>query len=293
MDYAGSERAGFIARMGRLAVPCGIIVALVAALFLVAQPAARAQLVTGPDQSIAGQWDWGAGGGGNIVTIWGNGTGRDAAGHTMRWQLVDPVAGRYRLTWSHGFVDEGDLSVDGQKLLLVNNVGTRFIGTRRAASGDAGTAVTPTPPAPPSGGQAGGHLPSGQDSYDSTSMTAGDPFNGGSWSNAQNGHAFARRALMPPVCIGGFVLDSAGSDMSTRGATITIELIDPYGASFKALDLRGVAVNRDFSPGGSGRVVPAQSADFPPFRTSRIEVEMKGHGWFLMKGLRFTVVPCP
>jgi hypothetical protein len=98
---------------------------------------------------------------------------------------------------------------------------------------------------------------------------------------------------MPPVCISGFALESAGSDMSTRGATIRIELISPYGGHFTALDLRGVAINRDFSPGGSGDVVPPQSAGFPPFQTGRIDVEMRGHGWFLMKGLRFDVVQCP
>ncbi len=260
-------------------------------------------LPTGANQGIAGEWDWGAGGGGNVVVIWGNGTGRDSAGHTMQWQLLDPVTRRYRLTWSHGFVDEGELTVDGQKILLVNNVGTRFIGTRRAASSGAGDVAggpTPPPPPPPAaggtepdGGSAGGPLPAGRDSFDLTSILHGDPFNGGEWANANGGLATAQRYMMPPVCINGFSLESAGSDMSTRGATIRIELIDPYGGRFSALDLRGVAVNRGFSPGGSGKVVPPQSATFRPFRTSRIEVEMRGHGWFLMKGLRFSVVRCP
>jgi len=402
--------------------------AVIAGLMLLTSAPVPAQLATGPSQTITGEWNWGAGGSGNRVVIYGNGSGRDSAGHTMQWALVDPVARRYRLHWSHGFVDEAELSVDGTTLNLVNNVGTRFTSTRLAGAGAAtgpvaggpsispwttlrpagnrsvlrvlngigftpgnytvfvgdtdasgrgivsyvsdgpwelragetwhasiggalrfareqtpsaagsqrasveadntdverwkaicilpagmavtacnagsgnvlpvpgstGTATPPVFPTPPDGGVGdGGPLPGGEDVYDSTSIRRGDPFNGGEWANSQNGHAFARRAMMPPVCIGGVTIESAGSDMSTRGARISIVLIGSYGARHTALDLRNVAVNRDFSPGGSGDVVPPQTVEFPPFRTSRIEVDMRGHGWFLMKGLRFRVVACP
>lgn len=151
-----------------------------------------------------------------------------------------------------------------------------------------------SPPAPggmPPGGTRG--LPPGEDSFDSTSYRRGDPFDGGEWANSQNGYAFARRVVMPPVCIAGLTLASAGSDVNTRGASITIDLVGPYGATMKALDLHGVAIARDFSGDGSGELVPPQSTTFPPFQTMRVEVSMKGNGWFLMKGLTFNVVPCP
>jgi hypothetical protein len=295
MDCTGTRRTTH--RGGWASLICGFILAMTAGLLLAA-PSARAQFATGPDQGIAGYWDWGAGASGNIVTIWGNGTGRGGEGNALKWTLVDPIAKQYRLEWSNGFTDMATLSVDGNTLLIVNNEGIRFVSTRHPGTSSAQAnpppAPAPQPPAPPKGGAvAGGALPQGRNSFDSTSVSSGDPFNGGTWSNAQNGHAFAQRLLMPPVCIGGLALESAGSDMSTRGARISIELTGPYGAHFMALDLRGVAVNRDFSPGGSGKVVPPQSATFPPFATSRIEVRMSGHGWFLMKGLRFAVVPCP
>lgn len=135
-------------------------------------------------------------------------------------------------------------------------------------------------------------LPSGADQFDSTSRVVGDPFNGGEWSNARNQSAFATRTLGHPVCINGLTLNSAGSDMSTRGSTIRITLSGPSG-SHVVLDLSEVAINRPFSPGGSGNVVPAQSRSFDPVEASRVEVSMAGSGWFLMSGLRFSVVPCP
>ncbi|NLH79869.1 MAG: hypothetical protein GX458_03365 [Phyllobacteriaceae bacterium] len=174
--------------------------------------------------------------------------------------------------------------------------GSGNVGTAPGAGGPAapgGGGAAPVPPVTTPNPSAAGGLPAGQDGYDSTSIRRGDPFDGGEWANAQGTRASATRDLMPPVCISGFTLESAGSDVTTVGAKIEITLRGPYGADYRALDLAGVAIARDFSPGGSGTVISARSADFPPFRTSRVEVTMTGHGWFLMKGLRFRVVACP
>ena len=149
-------------------------------------------------------------------------------------------------------------------------------------------------PASPAGPRpAAAALPAGQDQYDSTSLISGDPFNGGEWRNARNGSAHAVRTLARPVCITGLSVESAGTDMDTRGSAIAIVLHGPAGASLSALQVEGSAINRSFSPGGSGATVPPQARNFAPFPTSRIEVRMEGHGWFLMRGLTFALTPCP
>ncbi len=145
-----------------------------------------------------------------------------------------------------------------------------------------------TPAAPASTG-----LPAGQDQFDSSSFVAGDPFNGGEWRNARNGSALAVRTLARPVCIAGLRIESAGTDMDTRESSIAIVLHGAGGTSHTALRIEGSAINRAFSPGASGETVPAQARSFAPFLTSRIEVRMAGPGWFLMRGLTFSVVPCP
>jgi hypothetical protein len=174
----------------------------------------------------------------------------------------------------------------GRQLASRQRLVIEFIpGATVAPPAPAPPAVAP-PPAPLAG------LPAGADSFDSTSILRGDPFNGGDWANSRNGSATAIRTLGQTVCISGLSLQSGGSDMSTRGSTIRITLSGPNGA-FVALDLRDAAVNRGFSPGGSGNVLPAQSVSFPPVATTRVEVAMTGNGWFLLSGLRFQVAPCP
>jgi hypothetical protein len=135
-------------------------------------------------------------------------------------------------------------------------------------------------------------LPPGTNRFDSTSVLRGDPFNGGEWSNARNGSAFAVRTLARPVCVAGLQLESAGTDIDTNGSVIKVTLMGPSGASHVVLHIEHGAINRDFSPGGRGNVVPAQSRNFPPFLTSSIEVAMSGHGWFMLRGLTFSVVEC-
>jgi hypothetical protein len=81
--------------------------------------------------TIAGSWDWGAGGG--IVEIFADGTGHDSRGNSMRWTLLDAARGVYELRWSHGFTDMATLSPEGNTISVVNNVGTSFVATRRAA----------------------------------------------------------------------------------------------------------------------------------------------------------------
>lgn len=132
----------------------------------------------------------------------------------------------------------------------------------------------------------------GADSFDSTSVVSGDPFDGGEWRNARNGSASAVRVLANPVCIAGLSLQGAGTDVDAAGSAIQIRLVGPSGA-FTALDIRDAVVNRDFSPGPGGKVLPPQARKFAPFATAKIEVAMSGHGWFLLRGLKLSLVPCP
>lgn len=155
-------------------------------------------------------------------------------------------------------------------------------------------APTPAPvkPPPPPAASPGSTSIRGSDSFDSTSLVHGDPFDGGEWRNAHNGAASAVRVLAAPVCVAGLSLQGAGTDVDTAGSAIQIRLFGPSGA-FTALDIRDAVVNRDFSPGPGGTVLPPQTRAFAPFLTTKIEVAMRGHGWFLLRGLRLSVVPCP
>lgn len=152
----------------------------------------------------------------------------------------------------------------------------------------------PPPPTVPPAPAAPTPAPSirGSDSFDSTSVVHGDPFDGGEWRNARNGSASAVRVLARPVCVAGLALDGAGTDVDAAGSAIQIRLVGPSGA-FTALDIRDAVVNRDFSPGPGGRVLPPQARTFAPVVTTRIEAAMSGHGWFLLRGLKLSVVPCP
>lgn len=84
------------------------------------------------DGAIAGEWNWGVGGG--IVEIRSDGTGRDARGNSMKWTLRDPASRGYEFRWSHGYTDTATLAADGNSLTAVNNNGTRFSATRRTGA---------------------------------------------------------------------------------------------------------------------------------------------------------------
>lgn len=150
----------------------------------------------------------------------------------------------------------------------------------------------PVAPPPPAAPVAPPPSIRGSDSFDSTSFVAGDPFDGGEWRNARNGSASATRTLARAACVTGVSVQGAGTDVNTAGSVIQIRLVGPAGV-FTALDVRDAAINRDFSPGPGGPVLPPQSRSFAPFATTKIEVAMSGNGWFLLRGLKLSLVPCP
>jgi hypothetical protein len=92
--------------------------------------AAPAVFAPGGSVSIAGEWNWGLGGG--VVTIGADGTGRDSRGNTMQWTLRNPATRTYELRWSHGYTDTATLSPDENSLAGANNQGSRFTATRRS-----------------------------------------------------------------------------------------------------------------------------------------------------------------
>lgn len=79
--------------------------------------------------TLAGSWNWGAGGG--VVEIRADGGGNDSRGNTMQWTLRDASRGVYELRWSHGYTDTATLAPDGRTLAIVNNAGVSFVATRR------------------------------------------------------------------------------------------------------------------------------------------------------------------
>jgi len=147
----------------------------------------------------------------------------------------------------------------------------------------AATAASAAPPCP---------ALAGTTFYDSTHTLVGDPFFGGRWSNAKNGKAYVQRSLTKPATLYGFSLGQAGSDMTTVGSRIAITAKKPDGTTVTLLDLRGVAVGRDFSPGGAGTVTSPLFVRFPPVEVKSIRVDMTGNGWFLLYNLTFNVLGC-
>lgn len=91
-------------------------------------------------QSLAGEWDWGAGGG--IVLLGDDANGTDSRGNTARWSLADAESRTYSLVWSHGYTDRAVLSIDGGSLDVVNNVGTRFTARRRGIQRSVDASIT-------------------------------------------------------------------------------------------------------------------------------------------------------
>ncbi len=89
-------------------------------------------IASGSGIAIAGEWDWGLGGG--VVVIQVDGTGRDSKGNTVKWTLRNPATRTYELRWSHGYTDTAILAADENSLAGVNNQGSRFTATRRSGS---------------------------------------------------------------------------------------------------------------------------------------------------------------
>ena len=89
-------------------------------------------IAAGSGAAIAGEWNWGLGGG--VVVIRVDGTGRDARGNTVQWTLRNPATRTYELRWSHGYTDTATLAADENSLAGVNNQGSRFTATRRSGS---------------------------------------------------------------------------------------------------------------------------------------------------------------
>lgn len=104
--------------------------------FTATRIAAPAAAAPSAGANLAGQWNWGAGGG--TVEINQDGSGRDPRGTTLQWTIRDPAARVYALRWSNGYTDTVTLAPDGNNLSAVNNTGYRFTATRRTG-GPTGT----------------------------------------------------------------------------------------------------------------------------------------------------------
>jgi hypothetical protein len=84
--------------------------------------------VNAQELSLAGRWNWGAGGG--ITELLPDGTGRDARGNHVQWSVRDAAARTYTLRWSHGYTDSVALAPDGRSLTGRNQNGMQFTATR-------------------------------------------------------------------------------------------------------------------------------------------------------------------
>ncbi len=93
--------------------------------------------------SVAGHWNWGAGGG--ITEIRVDGTGKDARGNTLKWTVRSAAERIYVLTWSHGYTDTVTLAADGMSLSGVNQNGLRFSATRTGGAPVAAPAIVVAP----------------------------------------------------------------------------------------------------------------------------------------------------
>ena len=85
------------------------------------------------EPSLAGRWNWGAGGG--VTELLPDGSGRDARGNSVQWTVRDAAAHTYTLRWSHGYTDTITLAANGESLRGVNDRGSQFSAVRPAGEG--------------------------------------------------------------------------------------------------------------------------------------------------------------
>lgn len=136
------------------------------------------------------------------------------------------------------------------------------------------------------GGLASGHAQAcsaldGITAYDSVYTMIGDPFQGGSWSNAANGSAWIQRKLKTPATIFGLYLGSGGTDITTEGAKLIVRAFKTNGTWSTLVDIRTTDIERPIT--GQGTITSPITVRFPPIKVSAIRVDLTGHGWFSLE----------
>lgn len=127
----------------------------------------------------------------------------------------------------------------------------------------------------------------GRSSYDSTypPNCKGDLFNGGTWTNAKNGSAWAQRDLDGLYDITEIRIETAGTDVTTANSSITLKILNEQGQWVVIDQLKDTNINwQQLSFGGVGRSIPGYRRTLA-VRASAFRLELKGNGWFAAKNI--------
>ncbi|MFN8611710.1 MAG: hypothetical protein U0931_29465 [Vulcanimicrobiota bacterium] len=111
---------------------------------------------------------------------------------------------------------------------------------------------------------------------------SGDLFEGGSWGNARNGEEWVERRFPQPVALTEISIASAGTDVSTEGASISLLVQTPDQQWFLVDRIENAnIVWTQLSGGLQGVAVPAYHKILNPApRVIAFRLVLQGHGWF-------------
>ena len=131
-----------------------------------------------------------------------------------------------------------------------------------------------------------------QDSTSSGSSYApncqGDPFAGGRWNNAKNGSDWLQRNFASPRQVGEIRIERAGTDVTTEGSSIEIQ-VHLAGGNWVTVDrLQNTNINWQKLTGGrTARSVPAyRKALSPPLLADAVRLNLTGNGWFVAENIQ-------
>lgn len=116
----------------------------------------------------------------------------------------------------------------------------------------------------------------------------GDPFEGGRWNNARNGGDWLQRNFATPRRVAEIRIEQAGTDVTTEGSSIEIQLHIPGGNWVQVDRLQNTNINWDRLTGGRpARSIPPYRKALPrPVLADGVRLNLTGNGWFVAKNIQ-------
>ena len=116
----------------------------------------------------------------------------------------------------------------------------------------------------------------------------GDPFTGGTWSNARNGSDWLQRDFDGLYRVTEIRLATAGTDVTTKGSRLVLKLQQADGQWMTVDELRETNINLEkLSFGGIGNSIPTyRKVLASPVTAKAFRLELYGNGWFTASDIR-------
>jgi hypothetical protein len=121
--------------------------------------------------------------------------------------------------------------------------------------------------------------------FDSVYGNSGNPFEGGNWSNASGGSAWAEYDFAQPTEAKSIYVKMAGTDVTSNGSEIRLLIRDQAGWR-QIYRLADKVINRGFSGGTTGPQIGPVRINLGRVAITGVRLEMKGHGWFAAEDIR-------